>query len=139
MVVLRIGTYLKIKRNFGFSNMNTRMKVSALKYSTYDVFQCKNVYSSAYFLRSCQPLIPFSLGMYKHTEKTLRQVKANKTGQSQTSCGNSRERSFPAAKQNGSFFPPLAQLTKFPRFGRPELENRATLIHEQGHSVQNQF
>ena len=32
-----------------------------------------------------------------------------------------------------------AQLSKFPRFGRPERENWAALIHEQGHSGQNQF
>ena len=30
-------------------------------------------------------------------------------------------------------------LSKFPRFGRPERENWAPLIHEQGHSGQNQF
>ena len=36
-----------------------------------------------------------------------------------------------------TFFSP--QLSKFLRFGRPEQENWAALIHEQGHSGQNQF
>ena len=36
-----------------------------------------------------------------------------------------------------TFFPP--QLSKFPRFGRPERENWAALIREQGRSGQNQF
>ena len=34
-------------------------------------------------------------------------------------------------------FPP--QLSKFPRFLQPERDNWAVLIHEQGHSGQNQF
>ena len=36
-----------------------------------------------------------------------------------------------------TFFPP--QLSNFPRFGRPERENCAALIHEQDHSGQSQF
>ena len=35
------------------------------------------------------------------------------------------------------FLPP--QLSKFPRFGRPEWEIWAALVHEQGHFGQNQF
>ena len=51
-----------------------------------------------------------------------------------TGCGQFK---YKGQRRARTFFPP--QLSKFPRFDRPERENWATLIHEQAYSSWNQF